>query len=202
VSPDPAHPKRPRPPKRNGLSLTVTDCPMRSTITSLRPANLRRLCASSSTSSGNHNFFMGQRILRRFGASPSASNGNPNFFSRNPVLTSFVTGGLLWGAGDMLAQSLEKGAISMNVDSKRLAGTLVHGSFCAGIGGYYWYSLLDKFVNGNLRLVSGTLRFVLTKLAFEFFIFHPVSLMCYWWIVGRCEGNYSSLYSITHSVVY
>jgi Ca2+-binding EF-hand superfamily protein len=128
-------------------------------------------------------------FLRRFGAAPSASNGNPNFFRRNPVLTSFITGGLLWGSGDLLAQTLEKGAVSLDVDKKRLAGTMIHGSVVAGAGGYYWYSFLDRFVHGNLRLVSGTLRFVLTKLAFEFSIFHPITLMCYWWIVGRCEGH-------------
>ncbi len=105
------------------------------------------------------------------------------------MLTSFVTGGMLWATGDLLAQSLEKGVVSLDVDTKRLTGTAVHGSIVAGAGGYHWYSFLDKFVQVSLRLVPGTLRFVLTKLAFEFSVFHPISLMCYWWIVGRCEGN-------------
>lgn len=117
------------------------------------------------------------------------------------MLTSFVTGGVLWGTGDFLAQSLEKGIASLDLDAKRLGGTVVHGSVVAGAGGYYWYSFLDRFVHGSLRLVPGTLRFVLTKLAFEFSVFHPVSLMCYWWIVGRCEGN-SFLAIIIKSFIY
>jgi Ca2+-binding EF-hand superfamily protein len=133
----------------------------------------------------------GSTIKRKFaGGGPSGDGFYANMMRKHPFTTSAVTAAGLWGSGDLIAQYLEnENKANFKVDMGRLSGTLVHGSIISGCGGYLWYGFLDKFITTGLKLIPGSFAFVMGKLAMEFIVFHPVSLFCYWMIVGKCEGH-------------
>lgn len=133
----------------------------------------------------------GSSFKRNFaGGGPTGDGFYANMMRKNPFFTSAVTAAGLWGTGDLIAQYLENADKSnLKLDTGRLGGTLAHGSIISGCGGYLWYGFLDKFITTGLRLIPGSFAFVMGKLAMEFMIFHPVSLFCYWMIVGKCEGH-------------
>ncbi|KOO21284.1 mpv17 protein [Chrysochromulina tobinii] len=135
----------------------------------------------------------------------------------NPLLTSALTGSMLWSSGDLVAQFLEvKGAGTheqhiggshaseddfgtgvpiiaadspKTFDPKRTAGTVVHGAAVGGVGTYLWYNFLDGVVRGAMRLTPGGLPFVGAKLGLEIAIWHPTSLLAYWTICGTAQGH-------------
>ena len=135
----------------------------------------------------------------------------------NPLLTSALTGSMLWSSGDLVAQFLEvKGAGTheqhiggshaseddfgtgvpiiaadspKTFDPKRTAGTVVHGAAVGGVGTYLWYNFLDGVVRGAMRLTPGGLPFVGAKLGLEIAIWHPASLLAYWTICGTAQGH-------------
>lgn len=143
------------------------------------------------------------RIQIRHAGGGSNQGSNDGFYNksmlRHPYITSAITAALLWGSGDIIAQTIEinnkeNNKEKTNEDNNdntlkiyRLAGTVVHGSLIGGIGSYLWYNQLDRFVSSLFK--SGSARFVLAKLSLELMLWHPISLFCYWTIVGLMEGH-------------
>lgn len=87
---------------------------------------------------------------------------------------------------------LESGAIqteSPRFQWGRFIGAIVDGVVVAGVGGYYWYQALDKFVTKTCLLRKGSLSFITTKMLLEFVIWHPLNLMTFWMVVGFAEGD-------------
>jgi protein Mpv17 len=132
--------------------------------------------------------------IHRRNAGGSSSGAGDGFYSnamqKQPIITSAITAMILWGTGDLIAQQLENNKnekTNQTLKLDRLSGTLVHGTFVGGIGSYIWYNQLDKFVSRIFK--AGTSRFVLAKVSLELLIWHPVSLLCYWTLVGLCEGH-------------
>ena len=151
------------------------------------------------------------------GAPADTSTLYGRMMASSPLLTSALTGSMLWSSGDLVAQFLEvKGAGTheqhvggshaseddfgtgapiiaadspKTFDPKRTAGTVVHGAVVGGTGTYLWYNLLDGVVRGAMRLTPGGLPFVGAKLGLEIAIWHPTSLLAYWTICGIAQGH-------------
>jgi hypothetical protein len=148
------------------------------------------------------------------GAPADTSTLYGRMMASNPLLTSALTGSMLWSSGDLVAQFLEvKGAgtheqhiggshaseddfgtgvpiiAAKTFDPKRTAGTVVHGAAVGGVGTYLWYNFLDGVVRGAMRLTPGGLPFVGAKLGLEIAIWHPTSLLAYWTICGTAQGH-------------
>ena len=151
------------------------------------------------------------------GAPADTSTLYGRMMASNPLLTSALTGSMLWSSGDLVAQFLEvKGAGTheqhiggshaseddfgtgvpiiaadspKTFDPKRTAGTVVHGAAVGGVGTYLWYNFLDGVVRGAMRLTPGGLPFVGAKLGLEIAIWHPTSLLAYWTICGTAQGH-------------
>lgn len=126
-----------------------------------------------------------------------------------PVFAVAATSFVLWGLGDVTTQLLERfiaqakrrapggeadAGLPLPLDgglnTRRLAATLAFGTAVAGVGGHYWYRLLDHVVLHRLRLVEGSARFIGAKLALECVLWHPVGLSLFWAAQGvGAEGK-------------
>jgi hypothetical protein len=129
-----------------------------------------------------------------------------------PLATAVVTSAGLWFTGDVFAQQMSIYFASENdaakketagghqheatqgpssppgMDIRRLAGTTAEGCIVGGGVGYFWYQALDRIVTKS-GLQSGTLRFVCAKMGLEMSVWHPVSLVSFWVLVGLWEGH-------------
>jgi len=116
---------------------------------------------------------------------------------RRPVLTQMTTSSLLWGAGDLMAQRLErferehyhradptptakpaKGAAAAaivkppeNVDWRRALLTAVYGAMFVGPVGHFWYLNLDN-VCAKI-FARGTAQFIALKVAVDTCVMGP-----------------------------
>lgn len=130
------------------------------------------------------------------------------FLHKKAIMTIFITSLLLWAIGDCVSQAIEHQLRSHDVDEavellesgaahteqvhfqwSRFFGAIVDGSLIAGVGGYYWYQALDKFVTKTCLLRKGSTSFIMTKMLLEFVVWHPLNLMTFWMVVGLAEGD-------------
>jgi protein Mpv17 len=130
---------------------------------------------------------------RRFcGDTASSKSAYGSLMAMAPLTTSGLSALVLWGAGDLLAQSIDHylhPAKPKELELSRLAGCMTHGFFIGGVGGYLWYGWMDKFVTKTVRVIPGTKKFIAAKILMEICVWHPVVLLGYWGIVGKFEGH-------------
>lgn len=157
---------------------------------------------------------IGKRFFAGGGSGASETNSfYSKAYQKYPYTTSAIIASILWGSGDFIAQNLEMKNQEGNIKfkSNRFIGTIIHGGVIGGIGSYIWYNKLDNFISSifkagmyryhhnyhnhydyNLIIITiiiGTKRFVFGKVSLELLVWHPISLFCYWTIVGLCEGH-------------
>ena len=87
---------------------------------------------------------------------------------------SSVQSAVLWAAGDLICQRLEK---KDTVDTWRLAVNAMYGAAILGPVGHLWYEGLDVFV--KRRVSGGGARMVAAKLACDLAVFGPTHLACF-----------------------
>ena len=136
------------------------------------------------------------------------------FCAAYPLSSAIGTSAVLWGLGDATAQLLEPKSSANGVDQhdaapnnaggghghggggkqptegfdfRRWLATVFQGSLVAGGGGLYWYAFLDRVVSKHA--VHGTAKFVGMKLALEFAVWHPFTLLSFWTVVGLLQGS-------------
>lgn len=100
---------------------------------------------------------------------------------------SAVQSAVLWAAGDLICQRLEK---KDTVDTRRLAVNATYGAAILGPVGHLWYEGLDVFV--KRRVSGGGARMVAAKLACDLAVFGPTHLACFLGWSGfwsNSEGN-------------
>ncbi|KAI3428656.1 hypothetical protein D9Q98_007479 [Chlorella vulgaris] len=103
--------------------------------------------------------------------------------SSNPWRTQIVSTGMLWAAGDALAQRVE----GQPFDVRRNLRTACYGGAFIGPVGHAWYIGLDRAAAALLR--PGTLAFVGGKVVADTAIFGPVHVAGYFTHMTLCEGG-------------
>lgn len=102
---------------------------------------------------------------------------------RHPWRTQIATTGILWAAGDALAQRVEKQPFSL----RRNLLTAAYGAAFVGPVGHAWYIGLDKVA--RRLLTPGTMSFVAGKVVADTAIFGPIHVGGYFTHMELCEGG-------------
>lgn len=118
-----------------------------------------------------------------------------NYFLKTaPFATNFVTTGVLFGAGDVLAQhtlpSGHTGRIEESYDYKRTARAVFYGSVIFSPIGSKWMYFLQKkvFWPGKAKTSSGLNT--LSKVLVDQLLFSPVSLVFYFSTMSTLEHGF------------
>ena len=117
-----------------------------------------------------------------------------NCLHRRPVLTEMTTSGVLWGAGDILAQRIDhQDEQHTSIDWKRTGIQVVYASCVWAPFSHHWYKLLDQVAVHAVRSVTTHAArrplFLATKLALEVVALHPISLVAFFTFVGMSNGD-------------
>ena len=90
------------------------------------------------------------------------------------------------------AKPSHAGAVEGWFDARRWWATSLQGSLVVGGIGLYWYAFLERLVSNYA--VHGTMKFVGMKMALEFAVWHPFTLLSFWTVVGLAHGhNFSQI---------
>lgn len=108
-----------------------------------------------------------------------------------PLRTSVASSAILWSAGDITAQHIERQvAVPPEVapfNWRRTAVQAAYASLLWAPVAHYWYALLER--RALLLAKPGTRRLVGLKLAAEMVLLHPVSLVAFFGTVGLASGE-------------
>ncbi|KAF3446450.1 hypothetical protein FNV43_RR11629 [Rhamnella rubrinervis] len=118
----------------------------------------------------------------------------------HPVKTQVISSGLIWGFGDMAAQTITLSMAKrrpevqdedkeLKINWKRVATTSSFGLGFVGPVGHFWYEGLDRYIRLRLRLQPNSFRFVATKVAVDGFIFGPLDLLVFFTYMGFSAGK-------------
>lgn len=129
----------------------------------------------------------------------------------HPVKTQIVSSGVLWGIGDVAAQTIthystvknkhpqnHKGGIyssqkdgskEFKINWKRVAITSMFGAGFVGPVGHFWYEALDRFIRHKLQFQPKSLRFVSAKVALDGLICGPLDLLVFFTYMGFSAGK-------------
>ncbi|CAH9106259.1 unnamed protein product [Cuscuta epithymum] len=119
-----------------------------------------------------------------------------NCLAVHPVKTQVISSGLIWGLGDISAQSVthynllpsdEKKEFEINW--RRVATTSLFGFAFVGPIGHFWYEGLDRYMRMGLQCQPKSLRFVGTKVALDGIIFGPLDLFVFFSYMGFASGK-------------
>lgn len=102
---------------------------------------------------------------------------------RHPWRTQIVTTGVLWAAGDVLAQRFEEAPF----DARRCALTAAYGAGFIGPVGHAWYLGLDRAARAVFR--PGSLAFVGGKVVVDTAVFGPAHVAGYFSYMTVLEGG-------------
>lgn len=122
----------------------------------------------------------------------------------HPVRTQMMSSAALWCSGDLIAQALEhrrlpfsRGQAGTLVESLErqqqpldVRRTIVQTTYAALVWApvaHFWYESLDRVARKVAQV--GSRRFLLSKLALELAILHPVSLVAFFGCVGIANGE-------------
>lgn len=126
---------------------------------------------------------------------------------QQPVRTQMVTSGILWAAGDAMAQSVSRltekrsaardnSTTTIVVDKKpektdwrRVATASSFGIGFVGPIGHFWYEALESACINRLKLKPNSLRFITTKVTADTFIFGPAHLLAFFTYMGLASGK-------------
>ncbi|XP_031476866.1 protein SYM1-like isoform X1 [Nymphaea colorata] len=117
-----------------------------------------------------------------------------------PLTTQVVSSGILWGVGDVSAQSVthfskkshrldHQEAEDLKISWKRVAFTSLFGFTFVGPVGNYWYEGLDRFIKHRLRFMPNTVGFVTAKVAADGLLFGPLDLLTFFTYMGFSSGK-------------
>ncbi|KAK9130934.1 hypothetical protein Sjap_011421 [Stephania japonica] len=123
-----------------------------------------------------------------------------NCLAVHPVKTQVISSGLLWGTGDIIAQSITHSTLKkrrqntdadepFKIDWKRVAITSSFGFAFVGPVGHFWYEALDRLVRNRFQLQPKTFRFIVSKVAVDAIIFGPLDLLVFFSYMGFCAGK-------------
>lgn len=115
--------------------------------------------------------------------------------------TQMISSGLIWGTGDIAAQSItiyappkrpqsqEEEKKENIINWKRVSTTSLFGIGFVGPVGHFWYEGLDRFIRSRLALRPNSLRFAASKVAIDGFIFGPLDLFIFFTYMGLSTGK-------------
>ncbi|KMT18154.1 hypothetical protein BVRB_2g031830 [Beta vulgaris subsp. vulgaris] len=123
-----------------------------------------------------------------------------NCLSVHPVKTQMISSGVLWGVGDIAAQtitfSMAKKSLQISdkekkleINWKRVAATSLFGFGFIGPAGHFWYEGLDRFLKVRLKMQQNSFRFVGSKVALDGIIFGPLDLLVFFTYMGFSNGK-------------
>ncbi|XP_019074957.1 uncharacterized protein LOC100257619 isoform X1 [Vitis vinifera] len=124
----------------------------------------------------------------------------------HPVKTQIISSGLIWGFGDICAQTIthttakrhhQIGSLFIKQDEdkelkinwRRVATTSLFGFGFVGPVGHFWYEGLDRLIRHRLQLQPKSFRFVAAKVAIDGIIFGPLDLLVFFSYMGFSTGK-------------
>ncbi|XP_057799629.1 protein sym1-like [Salvia miltiorrhiza] len=128
-------------------------------------------------------------------------NWYQNCLAKYPIRTQMVSSGIIWGVGDMAAQTVthttakkrnlnnEEEKEQWHINWKRVAKTSLFGIGFVGPVGHFWYDWLDSFIRLQLKLHPNSLHFIATKVALDVLIFGPMDLLFFFTYMGFSSGK-------------
>ncbi|XP_015885230.1 uncharacterized protein LOC107420712 [Ziziphus jujuba] len=123
-----------------------------------------------------------------------------NSLAVHPVKTQVISSSLIWGFGDIAAQTITQSTAKTSlqiqdedkefkINWKRVATTSFFGLGFVGPVGHFWYEGLDRIIRLRLRLRPKSFRFVATKVAVDGFLFGPLDLLVFFTYMGFSTGK-------------
>lgn len=123
-----------------------------------------------------------------------------NCLKVHPIKTQVISSGILWGLGDIAAQSISHSTAKhrlhisdpeqkFKINWKRVAITSTFGFGFVGPVGHLWYENLDRFIRLKLQMQPNSLRFVGTKVAVDGLLFGPFDLLVFFTYMGFSTGK-------------
>ncbi|KAA8521786.1 hypothetical protein F0562_012459 [Nyssa sinensis] len=123
-----------------------------------------------------------------------------NCLAVHPVKTQVISSGLIWGFGDIAAQTITHSTAKkrlqisdedkeLKINWRRVATTSLFGFGFVGPVGHFWYEGLDRFIRLRLQLQPKSLRFVAAKVAIDGIIFGPLDLLVFFTYMGFSTGK-------------
>jgi protein Mpv17 len=129
--------------------------------------------------------------------------------TRYPLTTNSVMSGILWGSGDIAAQSLEPEhsrlshsstcgtttATAANIDWQRVAIQSMYASILWAPFGHYWYRSLDWSAKQAATILAKRTAWprkhaiLMSKVAMEAVLLHPIALLAYFTCIGTMNGE-------------
>ncbi|GAB2275678.1 hypothetical protein Dimus_010433 [Dionaea muscipula] len=125
-----------------------------------------------------------------------------NTLAAHPLKTQMISSGLIWGFGDIAAQSITHLTFKGNrgfsaadehkelrINWNRVAATSLFGCGFVGPVGHFWYEGLDRIIRHRLKMQPNSFRFVGTKVALDGIIFGPLDLLVFFTYMGFANGK-------------
>uniref|UniRef100_A0A7C8YQC0 Protein Mpv17 n=1 Tax=Opuntia streptacantha TaxID=393608 RepID=A0A7C8YQC0_OPUST len=123
-----------------------------------------------------------------------------NCLAVHPVKTQMISSGLIWGVGDIAAQTITFSTANrrrkvsereneLKINWKRVASTSLFGFGFVGPVGHFWYEGLDRLIKTRFKMQPNSLRFVATKVALDGVIFGPLDLLVFFTYMGFSNGK-------------
>lgn len=118
----------------------------------------------------------------------------------HPVKTQIISSGLIWGFGDICAQTITHTTVKrhhqigdedkeLKINWRRVATTSLFGFGFVGPVGHFWYEGLDRLIRHRLQLQPKSFRFVAAKVAIDGIIFGPLDLLVFFSYMGFSTGK-------------
>ncbi|KAF9615389.1 hypothetical protein IFM89_023040 [Coptis chinensis] len=116
----------------------------------------------------------------------------------HPYKTQIISSGVLWGTGDIIAQSVSHNTKKQPIQAddevfkinwRRVATTSLFGFGFIGPIGHLWYEGLDKLIRGRLQLQPKSLKFVASKVGIDGVIFGPLYILTFFSYMGLASGK-------------
>ncbi|XP_042002509.1 protein sym1-like [Salvia splendens] len=120
------------------------------------------------------------------------------YLSKYPFRTEMVSSGIIWGIGDMAAQTIthttakkrnDEEKERFHINWKRVAKTSLFGIGFVGPVGHLWYDWLDSFIRLRLKLHPRSFCFIAMKVALDVTIFGPMDLLLFFTYMGFTSGK-------------
>ncbi|KAF5743259.1 Peroxisomal membrane 22 kDa (Mpv17/PMP22) family protein isoform 1 [Tripterygium wilfordii] len=123
-----------------------------------------------------------------------------NCLTVHPVKTQVISSAVIWGFGDIAAQTITHSTTKkhrqlkgeekeLKINWRRVATTSLFGLGFIGPVGHFWYEGLDRYMRTRLLLQPNSLRFVAAKVAIDGIIFGPLDLLVFFTYMGFSAGK-------------
>ncbi|KAL6212584.1 PREDICTED: protein Mpv17-like [Fragaria vesca subsp. vesca] len=128
-----------------------------------------------------------------------------NCLVSHPVKTQVISSGLIWGVGDIAAQTITHSTANkdnqiqtqthqgedeeLKINWRRVIKTSLFGFGFVGPVGHLWYQGLDRYIKSRLLLKQNSFRFVASKVAIDGFLFGPLDLLVFFTYMGFAAGK-------------